>query len=347
MEPRKKISIDVTHWLSDSTDIRWTTFLDLIPLASRDVFFEPAYLRLYENADKRANCFIYCEDEKVFVYPFLLQNIQSNPGLFDVTTLYGYGGPVSNVTADPFNARAYEEFRSQAFQKGVIAELIKFHPLLESHSFMGESSGCKLFPECSVVFVDLKIDEQNRWQKVYTHSNRKNIRKAVRSKITIHMSDGDDEWEAFEDLYGQTMDANNADGFYRFSNSYFSDIRELPRSMRVLVTAKHGDVVVAAMIVFLSGNKASCHLIGTERSVMKLGVNNLLHHELILWCVNQGYDQLLIGGGRSNSDEDSLLRFKKISLTVWRRFTSVNRFWRRILIGLCATNGRAPIRIRV
>ena len=61
---------------------------------------------------------------------------------------------------------------------------------------------------------------------------------------------------------------------------------------------------------FLAG-KINCHLIEMNRDSMKHGVNNFLHHELIVWAKARGYKNMLIGGGRTNAEDHPLLKFKK------------------------------------
>ena len=67
----------------------------------------------------------------------------------------------------------------------------------------------------------------------------------------------------------------------------------------------------AAMLGLFGSENIYCHLIGTDRDSMKHGVNNFLHHELIVWAKARGYKNMLIGGGRTNAEDDPLLKFKK------------------------------------
>ena len=297
-------------WLTDAAAPDWMRHFERLPDELRDVYFDAEYVRLYETDGRQAQCFIYTADASIFFYPFLLQSVPSHPGLFDITTAYGYGGPICNVADAEFIADAYANFRSEARQRGVIAELVKFHPLLENHRVVVNEL-TRVIPVCPIVYVDLTIDPQYRWEKIYTHANRKNIKKALRANVTVQMVAGDAEWAAFRRLYADTMVANSAGDFYHFSDEYLSRIRERLASKHILVTATLDGEVVAAMIVLLGTRYAHCHLIGTDRDALPLGVNHLLHHELILWCAGRGYQQLVIGGGRGNDDDDSLLRFKR------------------------------------
>ena len=298
------------RWIDDVSAPEWGESLERLPTELRDVYFQPGYVRLYEDAWHQAQCFVYCEGSSVYYYPFLVQQIPAHPGMFDITTAYGYGGPISTSSDVDFAGRAHAEFIAHARERGVIAELVKFHPLLENHHLAGKTS-MRVVPVCPIVYVDLRQDEQHRWDHVYTHANRKNVNKAKRAGAVVDFDGGDDAWTSFERLYAKTMATNAATDFYHFSPAYFAGIRQRLGPHHRLVTVRLAGNVVAALIVLLGSRFAHCHLLGTDRAVMSVGVNNLLHHELILWTAAHGYERLLIGGGRGNDADDSLLRFKR------------------------------------
>ncbi|UCD54984.1 MAG: GNAT family N-acetyltransferase [Candidatus Omnitrophota bacterium] len=164
---------------------------------------------------------------------------------------------------------------------------------------------------CSTVYVDINVDEGCRWRNIYTHANRKNINKAKRNNIEVKIDQSEEAWQAFKFLYEATLSVNKADKFYFFSPKYFEGIQEHLADNYLLVSCAIEGKIISVMLVLLGTVYAHCHLIGTQRELMTMGVNNLLHHELILWCKKNGYKELHIGGGRSDSDDDSLLRFKK------------------------------------
>ena len=104
---------------------------------------------------------------------------------------------------------------------------------------------------------------------------------------------------------------NRASEMYFFSDEYFERFKEKLKGKYVIASCLINEEVVSSLLVIFGTEYAHCHLIGTKKDKKQIGVNNLLHHKVIDWCKNKGFSQLHIGGGRSNSDEDSLLRFKK------------------------------------
>jgi CelD/BcsL family acetyltransferase involved in cellulose biosynthesis len=299
-----------SRWIGGGEGDAWDRELALMPEAMRDVYFEWEYVSLYAAEGTEPGCFVYSEGDCRFFYPFLFQRVRPDGARADLSTAYGYGGPLVASDDPAFAARARAKFRKEAVSRGAIAELIKFHPLLGNEVALPGLLD-RVVPVCPVVYADLQIDAQRRWEQVYTHANRKNINKARRANATVHMEGGDAEWAAFRRLYAATMVNNAAADFYHFSDDYFRAIRERLPSHHRLVTVRLEGEIVAAMIVLLGTRFVHCHLIGTDRAAIPFGVNNLLHHELIVWAAAQGYERLLIGGGRGNAEDDTLLRFKR------------------------------------
>ena len=92
----------------------WNRYLSRIE--RKDIYFTPEYCEIYErNGEGKAQLFVYEEGENFVYYPFLLRNLNElsylsksvakHGTLYDITTPYGYGGPITN-TNDENVARA-------------------------------------------------------------------------------------------------------------------------------------------------------------------------------------------------------------------------------------------------
>lgn len=298
------------QWLTQADQDEWLGALAVLPRECRDVYFEPAYAALYEKAGTAAECFVAKDGESTFILPFMRNEIASRQGYFDLGTPYGYGGPLSTTDDPVFLRGAYHEFCARAVARKCIAMLLKFHPIIGNHRWAEGLFPGGLMRVRATVAVELDMDEGNRWKNIYTHANRKNIKKAVRNGCRVVFGDDVGQWNSFMKLYKETMDANAADGFYYFWAEYFDRIRTLLSKRYILASCLANDVTVSTLIVLLGETTAHCHLLGTSREWLGIGANNLLHHELILWCKEAGYEWLHIGGGRTDAADDSLLRFK-------------------------------------
>jgi len=309
-----------SRWLTYSEKQEWVGFLQRFPVEMRDVYFFPDYLYLHEDEANAAAAFIYSEGEKAFLHCFLFSEIPQRKGYFDLSTVYGYGGPISNSDDKEFVRRAYQKFQDEARARNVVAELIRFHPLLNNQDLLLQASNVRLIDTCPTVHVDLQQDEENRWTNIYTHANRKNINKARRHNITISFGRDETLWAGYRELYVETMAANQATGFYYFPEVYYERLKQNMKDQYILAAAHMDGKIISVLLLLLSPVFAHCHRIGTKRELMSLGVNNLLHHEVIQWCKEQGLAKLLIGGGRGNSEDDKLYLFKKNFSDVSGRF---------------------------
>src|ERR1035438_5312128 len=106
-------------WLTIDQRQKWLDFLTPASHSNCDVYFLPEYNHLYGNSNSEPTCFIYQEGQNIFFYPFLLQRIPQRPGYFDISTAYGYGGPLSNSWAFEFIQTAYSKFRLDAAKKNI------------------------------------------------------------------------------------------------------------------------------------------------------------------------------------------------------------------------------------
>lgn len=295
----------------ENIDNEWDLLCAGLFKNKQDVYFNSNYLKLYERDDAKINCFVFEKDGSLFMYPFLIGKVPFVEGYYDISTPYGYSGPVANNPNPAFITEAYACFYEQAQKRNVITELIKFHPILGNSRYIGAGFKGRIFRVCSVVCVDINIDEKFRWEKVYSHANRKNINKAKRKKIEVRFDKSEESWREFKRYYEDTMNRNDAGEFYYFNDVYYNNIKRNMADNYILVTGVLEGSIISVLLALLGGNYAYCHLIGTNREFLGTGVNNLLHHELIQWVKDAGKEKLFIGGGRSNDEDDTLLKFKK------------------------------------
>src|SRR4051812_33412043 len=111
------------------TNAAWKQALDALPPPCRDVYFTPEYYDLHvANGEGVAVCSLVQEGNAVLLVPGLRVAIDGKPGLFDLQTCNGYGGPVASPEADEaFLARAWELWRSAMAAEGIVAAFFRLH----------------------------------------------------------------------------------------------------------------------------------------------------------------------------------------------------------------------------
>ncbi len=90
----------------------WDAALHSLPLQLQDVYFTSAYHLVWQrNGDGAARGAVFESDHGVVVYPFLLRPLDTAPafrsgpagtwrGRYDITSAYGYGGPLATVRGE-------------------------------------------------------------------------------------------------------------------------------------------------------------------------------------------------------------------------------------------------------
>src|SRR5215203_3641715 len=147
----------------------WLTALNLQPQA--DVYFLPQYHRAYEKeGDGAAYAFTVTSGGDSFFYPFLLKPIDDT--WFDIETVYGYTGPLSTTTDPDFLNETWRLFSDWCRESKVVAEFIRFNPLLDNTRYVDPACEVKLNRETVVINLDCTCDEL--WNN-YTDSQRSKI----------------------------------------------------------------------------------------------------------------------------------------------------------------------------
>ena len=310
----------------------WLTALNLQPQA--DVYFLPQYHRAYEKqGDGAAYAFTATTGGDSFFYPFLLRRIDDR--WFDIETVYGYTGPLS-TTADPdFINEAWRLFSDWCRERNVVAEFIRFNPLLDNTRYVDPACQVKLNRETVVINLDCTGDEL--WNS-YPGSQRSKIRKALAGSLQFEETSTPEGLARFAELYRETMDRVGADDYYYFSSDYLNSLANgLGDKLKIFTVKEKEENVLAAAIFFVFDKFIHYHLGGSNAGARELRPNNLLFHSVAEWGRSAGLTWLHLGGGRTAAPDDSLLRFKSTFSGLRRPFHTGQRVHNReIYESLCS-----------
>ena len=222
---------------------------------------------------------------------------------FDFATPYGYGGWIIEGEETNGLFQAYEDW---ARQNGIISEFVRFHPMLQNHEKC--AGHYNIIQLGAVVYMDLSSPE-TIWDNIIS-KNRNMIRKAVKNGVRIYNGRFPEIYNEFRKIYNGTMDKDNADDYYYFSERFYNSLLEdLPLNSQVFWAEKDGQVI-SASIMLTANRRMNYHLSGSVREFSSLAPTNLLLYSAALWGSENGYKTLYLGGG-VGSGEDSLFKFKK------------------------------------
>jgi serine/alanine adding enzyme len=211
----------------------------------------------------------------------------------DVTTPYGYGGPVG--------AGFWEPYEDWCRASGVVSTFVRFHPLYANQ----REAAPNVHLERLVGTVAWRLDEGgDLFERMHRH-HRRVVRKATGAGIEASAEVAPESLERFVRLYEQTMDRRAAAGFYYFPPEYWRALEADLRAHVVLFEAGAD----AALLCLAAPPWLHYHLGASSDAGRTLGASNLLFLEAARWAQDLGYTRFHLGGGVGGA-RDSLYEFK-------------------------------------
>jgi len=278
-----------------------------------DIYFLPEYHRAYElNGDGKACAFVAEEGSHILFYPFFMRPIEkvgSKPMCetwYDIETVYGYSGPLCTTTDMIFLAGAWTAFATWCQESHIVAEFVRFNPLMQNYLYMDPSCVVR---DRETVIVRLDCSEEELWEG-YPSVQRNMVRKALKMNMVCEKISPTKGLSVFKGLYGETMDRIEADQYYRFSDAYFNHLSHALGEKIDLFIVQYENRVVAAALLLVNGDRIHYHLAGSDAHYRKYAPNNLLLHTVAQWGHKNGFRYLHLGGGRTAAPDDALFRFK-------------------------------------
>lgn len=268
-------------------------------------FLTKEYANLYLNSsDKEFFHYQYNEGKNRIYFNSikkLIPDIGQSEKMYDLESPYGYGGPITNCYEHDFLNNAFNNYKAYCKENNIISEFYRFHPLnkIQTHTnyfdFFSQNR--------TVVIVDTtkNIDEIRKGYSKTTRNIVKKCKKDLNVVINNNPSD-------FIKLYLETMDKNNAGDFYYFNNEYFHELNKLTNIIYLSIY-KDNECISAGFFIF--DNVGSYyHLSANSSSYHKFNGNYLLLDTAFKMANEYECQYMLLGGGRTNNIDDSLLNFK-------------------------------------
>jgi serine/alanine adding enzyme len=262
----------------------------LARLGLEDVYLTREYVESACRLEAGQPTFLHLGDT---VFPCIRREFRNRT---DVTTPYGYGGPVSaGADADAFYA-AYEDW---CRERDVVSTFVRFHPLYANHRY------ARIPAEPLGETIAWRLQGDDLLGRLHPH-HRRVIRKAQREGLEVSVEEGADLGE-FVQLYERTMQRLEAGAFYRFGDEYWRSLIDLSG---VVVTARQEGALAAAVLCFASEPWLHYHLGATSDDGRRLGASHLVLVAAASWGRERGYQLLHLGGGVGGR-ADSLFEFKR------------------------------------
>lgn len=282
----------------------------------RDIYFEEAYGKLYEEVEKgKLKIFQFKCEWGVVRHLFIQRKIPISLGeetLYDIITPYGYGGPIVECETKEAGQKLIqcfeENFYTYCVKENIVCEFIRFHPLISNEKYFKQIYDVQAIRKTLGTHLAKYEDPV---QEEFSKSCRKSIRQALRKGVTYEIIKKPDDLKVFMKIYYNTMERNGALDYYYFNEQYFENCIKYFKENIVLIKAIYEGKVIAAGVYFTYGKVIHVHLSGTLKEYLHLSPAYILRYAITKWGKENGYKLIHHGGGRSNSEEDALYRFKK------------------------------------
>jgi Acetyltransferase (GNAT) domain len=282
----------------------WRARLDAWELG--DVYFRPGYLRaLAARSEGEPLLFAWSDGAARGVHVTLRRPLTALPfahphgDRFDAVTPYGYAGP---VLSDPAAAPAFWAAWTEAARtQGIVAEFIRFHPLLANHTPLAETVDIRRAGQ--TVWMDLTDDP---WQTA-GKSRRRDATFAKRRGVTVEPV-GAAGLAAFGEIYRATMQRLDAEAYYLFDDAYFAALADGLGCDLWLLRAQVDGRDAAYALCLRHGVFLHYHLSATAPDLADTRAINLVLLEAAAMARDAGLTHFHLGGGYRG--EDSLFAFK-------------------------------------
>lgn len=236
------------------------------------------------------------------VFALLVRDLPSADG-YDVTTPYGYGGPVA-TGSEPPTRRFWELYEAWCEANRVVTTFIRFHPLFANQRYAG--------PDVRVEQLAGTIGWALQLPDLFVGlhpAHRRACRRAGKAGVTVSAKEAPTDLSGFVELYDVTMRRVEAADFYLFPQPYWDALLGLGERIVVFDASEGGDVLASALC-FATPPWLHYHLGATADRGRALGASNLLFYEAAVWARERGYETFHLGGG-VGAREDSLHTFKR------------------------------------
>lgn len=291
---------------------RWRSALNVFKRV--DVCQLPEYHTAYSArvAGAKALLWHFENEGERLCYPFLIAPVGLETNYNDISSIYGYSGPLSTTENREFLNRAWNTFDDWCHNNNVIAEFTRFSLFARTQNFAHPDTLVEENRHCAISWLP---ETREAFLSALGKKTRNMIRKAEQSGLEgreIEPCHGIDE---FRKLYEETMIRNAAPDFFIYDDLYYERLLSLPPGELRLFGVFDKNKMVAAAIALSYEEGALYHLGASLEEYSKSGAGNLGLFHMSIGLMSQGVKFITIGGGRTTSEDDPLLRFKKSNAT--------------------------------
>lgn len=273
-----------------------------------DFYHTHDYHAISKKQEEQPLLFVYQNKNIYVALPFLKRPI-SGTDYFDLTSVYGYAGPLSKNVDHSFNNQYFaKELKEMLVALKITSVFSRLHPYIPFQKLILKNIGDTPFLG-KVVNIDLTLPLDLQKQQ-YSKSTRHRVNKCRRC-CTVTKGSTEEDINTFMSIYKENMDRVSASKDYYFAKKYYLDLLHSTTFKTTMLLLHHMETheSMAAALFIKTNNMVQFHLSGTRTKFLSLAPANLFLDEMRLWASKNGYTYFNLGGGLGGQ-EDSLFKFK-------------------------------------
>jgi hypothetical protein len=293
------------QYLTIHDEYEWTFYIE------RSVAYENYHTWYYHslNTEGKPLLFVFKEREIFIALPLIKRSI-AGTSFYDLTTVYGYVGPISNKDLAQLSQVTYQHFKSAFIyfmqQENCICVFSRLHPFLNQQYLLENFGGIK--DNGSTIYIDLTITVEEQKSKYEKRLSRQ-IKQLRQTGYLIKEADTQEEIKNFTEMYWKNMDRLNASPNYYFDEMYFTKLLNATNLDSKLILIYNGRELICGAIIMLSNDIIRNHLSATSANYLKESPSKLMTDEISMIGRRLGKKIFHLGGGVGGK-EDNLFKFK-------------------------------------
>lgn len=279
---------------------------------------------------------VYHENDDFIAFPLLKRNIP-NTDFYDMTSVYGYSGPISNKSFADISNNMKVNFKKELMQffknNQIVSVFSRLNPFLNQMPLMNSMQGVHNNGNGVVINLEQSLEEQ---RLKYESTLLKQIRKVKSMGFYIKESKHSKAIKEFYEIYIENMKRVGASDYYMFNENYFKDFLNSTDFHTKLVLVYHEGQAVCGGIILFTKNIIQSHLSATKTAYLKYSPAKFLTDEISQIGRQLGMKYLNLGGGLGFK-KDSLFDFKSsfsdnyYDYKTWRYISDPENYLRLLL----------------
>ncbi|SHG02465.1 GNAT family N-acetyltransferase [Pedobacter caeni] len=277
---------------------------------SRD--YEVYHTWYYHSLNKLGEPLLFVYEEAGFfiAFPMIKRSI-ANSSFYDLTSVYGYAGPVSDLDFAGITENSLKHFKDEfcrfLTEERFVSAFTRLYPFLNQQYVLENIGG--IFPNGSTIYMDLSISVEEQRSR-YEKRLKRQVKKLRESNYTIKDTHSREDISLFTEMYHKNMDRLNAHQSYYFDEAYFTGLLNQEEFENRLVLIYDGTELICGALVLISEHVVRNHLSATSEKYLKQSPSKLLTDEISMIGRRLGKKIFHLGGGVGGK-EDSLFMFKR------------------------------------